>query len=174
MMDYKRHVDQLEKNSGIVADLAANFSSEQAAFRPAKTRWTVLETVNHLIDIETMDFRYVFELILFHPADSWPKFSIETLRTAGKYNERDLSTSVRNFIRERKKSVAWLRKLGNPDLNALHSGKGFTGEKMRAGDVLVSWVAHDLYHIRQLSLLYWNILNEWGKPFSPKYSGFKQ
>ena len=170
-MDFGMHVDQLKKNSGIIRDLTANITQEQAVWRPAETRWTLLEAINHLLDIELEDFRYEFELILFHPADSWPNFSIERWRIERKYNERNLDECMQDFSRERENSVKWLEELENPDLNALHSGKGFKGKKMKAGDVLISWAAHDLFHIRQLSLLYWDILNKWSKPFSSKYSG---
>ena len=172
-MDFCMHVDQLNRDKGIIRDLVANISQEQAVWRPAETRWTLLEAINHLLDIETEDFRHDLELILFHPEDSWPNFSIERWRIERKYNERNLEESIQNFIGEREKSVKWLKEMKSPDLNAVHSGKGFEGEKMRAGDVLISWVAHDLFHIRQLSLLCWDILNEWSKPFSPEYSGFE-
>ena len=77
------------------------------------------------------------------------------------------------LIGERNKSLAWLRGLENPDLDTLHSGLGFKGKPLRAGDVLVGWVAHDLFHIRQLSLLRWEVLCRWSKPCSPEYSGFQ-
>ena len=79
---------------------------------------------------------------------------------------------VNQFTAERIKSVEWLNGLKEPDLNARHSGNGFGGKKITAGDVLVSWTAHDFYHIRQILLLRWEIMNEWGGGFSPAYSGF--
>ena len=50
------HADQLNKNMTIIQYLVANITQEQAAWRPvgrpAETRWTLLEVVNHLLDIE--------------------------------------------------------------------------------------------------------------------------
>ena len=174
MTDFSVHLDQLNKNNRIIQDLVGNINPEQAAWRPEKTRWTVLEVVNHLLDIEIEDFRYDLKLILFHPDERWPNFNIEKWRVERKYNDRRLDESIRKFADERRKSIRWLRTLKSPDLHAVHSGNGFEGGKMRAGDVLVSWTAHDLFHIRQLSLLYWDILNRWSKPYSPKYSGFQK
>ena len=44
---------------------------------------------------------------------------------------------------------------------------------MKLGDVLASWVAHDLFHLRQLALLQWDILQKRSEPYSPAYSGFE-
>lgn len=171
------HVDQLKRNESVIENLAANLTREQAAWRPAvraaPPRWTVVETVRHLIDIEVEDFRHDFELILFHPEERWPDFNIEEWRIERKYNDRDLQESIKQFVSERKKSIVWLQDLNSPDLDALHSGIGFSREPLRAGDILTSWVAHDLFHIRQLSLLRWDIMCEWIPSYSPEYSGFQ-
>ena len=171
------HTDQLDKNKTVIINLVANITQEQAVWRPTgrhtETRWTMLETVNHLLDIEAEDFRYDLELILFRPEESWPNFNIEEWRVGRKYNDRNLDESIELFLEERNKSSRWLNDLESPDLDALHSGRGFEGEPLRAGDILIGWVAHDLFHIRQLCLLRWDILNEWSKPYSPKYSGFQ-
>jgi hypothetical protein len=176
-LDLDMHIDQLSKNKTIVQNLVANITQEQAGWRPAgrraETRWTLLEVVNHLLDIEIEDFRYALELILFRHGESWPNFNIEEWRIERKYNDRSLDISIEKLTEERGKSIIWLRDLKNPDLDALHSGKGFKGERLSAGDILIGWVAHDLFHIRQLSLLRWEILKEWSKPYSPEYSGFE-
>lgn len=114
----------------------------------------------------------MFDLILFHPDDKWPQISIERWRTERKYNEKDLEESVNRFMSERGESVKWLLALKAPNLELVHSGNGFRGEPLKAGDVIASWIAHDLFHIRHLSLLRWYVLNEWSGSFSPKHSGF--
>lgn len=172
-MKIKRIIEQLNSNKEIIKNLVQYVTQEQAVWRPSKNRWTVMEIINHLIDIEIIDFRYDFDLVLNHPEDSWPSFSIEKLRIEGKYNNREIKSSINKFLEEREKSIIWLSDLNNPDLNSLHSGQGFKGKRMKAGDVLVSWIAHDLFHIRHLTLLQWYILNEWEKPYSPRYSGFR-
>ena len=42
-------------------------SQEEASWRAQDDRWTVLEIVNHLIDIEKEDFRFEFKIILENP-----------------------------------------------------------------------------------------------------------
>jgi hypothetical protein len=173
-MDFTASIDQLDANRGIIIALLDGMSQAEASWRPVKGRWTILEMINHLNDIEREDFRTDLRLILETPDKPWPRFSIEKWRIERKYNERDLLKSAREFAAERAKSVKWLKSLGKPDLNSVHSGSGGPkGRKMKAGDVIASWIAHDLYHIRQVTLAKWYILNESSAPFSPAYSGFR-
>jgi hypothetical protein len=130
--------------------------------------------INHLVDIEREDFRTDLRLILEAPDKPWPRFSIETWRIEREYNGRDLVKSAREFAAERAKSVKWLKSLAKPDLNAVHTGSGGPrGMKMKAGDVIAAWIAHDLFHIRQIALGKWHILKDSSVPFSPAYSGFR-
>ncbi len=174
-MEFRNKVEHLERNKRIIVDLVTGFTQEQAAWKPSPNRWSVLEALNHTIDIEIEDFRHDFHLILFHPEKEWPHFDEQKWITSRSYNDRDIANSIKRFIYERETSVKWLYELGlhSPDLYKEHSGKGFSGDTpMRLGDVLVSWTAHDMFHIRQLTLLHWEILKKWALPFTPKYSGF--
>ena len=40
-----------------------------------------------------------------------------------------------------------------------------------AGDLLASWLAHDLLHVRQLARLHWQYLTAAAKPFQTDYAG---
>jgi hypothetical protein len=66
---------------------------------------------------------------------------------ARKYNERELGEMVANFVRERQNSLAWLKRLSNPNWEAEYTTPFGV---MKAGDMLGSWVAHDQLHLRQL------------------------
>ena len=73
------------------------------------------------------------------------------------------------FLAERTRSVDWLRGLGAVDWEARPArGKP---EGLRAGDLLVSWVAHDLFHIRQMTNLRWEYLSATAAPYSTEYAG---
>ena len=171
-MDYENLIDQLSNNKTAIVHLLKSVSSENALWKPSFDRWSVLEVVCHLIDIEVEDFRYDFDLILNHPEDPWPHFDEIQWVTSREYNKKNYQEKVEKFINERDKSITWLSAIDNPDLNALHSGNEFKGERKSAGDILASWVAHDLFHIRQLSLLNLDILNYANQSFSTSYSGF--
>jgi len=171
-MEISSQIEELKRGREIIPAMVAGVSQEQAAWRPAPDRWTILEVVNHLVDIEVEDFRFAMELVLYHPEDSWAQFDIETWRVERAYNQQELSRLVARFSEERAASISWLETLDNPDMDALHSGKGFSWKPMRAGDVLVSWIAHDLFHIRQLALLRRELLEHYSQPYSGRYSGF--
>ncbi|MDA3899408.1 MAG: DinB family protein [Spirochaetes bacterium] len=172
MIELQMSILQLEANKNIVKNLLKNVSQEQAAWKPKKDRWSLLEVLNHLTDIETEDFRYNFNLILFEPSKDWPSFNEMEWITSRKYNERDVKASLQNFEKERTASINLLKDLKNPDLYSMHLGNGLKNIEMHAGDLIASWIGHDLFHIRQMSLLNWDILNKWSAPFTPEYSGF--
>ncbi|MCA9996327.1 MAG: DinB family protein, partial [Anaerolineales bacterium] len=107
--------------------------------------------------------------ILQDPALPWPAIHPSAWVTERRYNERDLAESLGDFLRERQASLAWLDDLHNPDftLTATHPA-GFV---ISAGDMLMSWVAHDMLHIRQLNELHYQWLGVQERPFSPLYAG---
>jgi len=165
-------VGQLEVNRGIISGLAGDLPPGLASWRPGEDRWSVTEAVNHLIDIEVEDFRAALDLIRHHPEQPWPRFDEQSWVLGRKYNERDLASSVSRFLAERDISLGLIRSLSGADLDKAHTGPGMQNRIMRIGDLLSSWVGHDLFHIKQLVLLRWDILNRTSEPFSPAYSGF--
>ena len=114
------------------------------------------------------DFRKRLDLTLHHPGAAWPVNDPEKWVAERKYNERDLKQSLENLISERRKSIAWLKTLQEPDWNAAHEHQAFG--TISAGDILCAWLAHDYFHARQIS----NILMQYAKllaePFSIRYA----
>ena len=75
---------------------------------------------------------------------------------------------VAAFLAERERSLAWLRTLAAPDLDAEYrTPRGI----MRAGDMLASWVAHDNLHMRQIIELRRNRLVHLAGPYDVMYAG---
>lgn len=79
----------------------------------------------------------------------WPLTNPEGWAVDRKYQERELEESLQRFERERAESVRWLRSLKNPDWHAAyqHPRHG----PVTAGELFVSWPAHDALHIRQIA-----------------------
>jgi hypothetical protein len=172
MIEFSKSVSQLETGKIIIENLLKDISREQAVWKPDQDSWSILEIINHLIDIETEDFRYDLKLILFEPQKDWPSFDETEWITYRQYNERELAASIKNFVKERDRSLHWLKELRDPDLSAKHVGGGLKNRRMRAGDLLAAWIGHDLFHIRHIALRKWDILNKWSEPYTPEYSGF--
>ena len=129
----------------------------------------MLEVVNHLYDEEREDFRQRLDLTLHHPSRAWPPIDPESWVIARAYQERDLQESLANFQAERQRSLQWLRALASPDWTRAYRHPG--GDVIRAGDLLASWVAHDLLHMRQLVELHYHTVVLYAEPYTVTYAG---
>lgn len=146
-MDLDFATVQMANNGERIRALVQGVSEEQARWKPTPDSWSVLEVVNHLADEEREDFRARLDHILHSPRQPWPGIDPEGWVTGRRYNQRDLKQSVHNLLRAREESLAWLRGLESPDWEAVYDAPF---GKITAGDMLASWVAHDLLQMRQL------------------------
>ncbi len=125
--------------------------------------------VCHLDDEEREDFRQRVDLTLHRPGEAWPRIDPRGWAVERRYNQRDLGAALADFAAERGRSVAWLRGLAPPDVAAGCDHP--SGTRIRVGDLLVSWQAHDLIHIRQIARLHYEYLAAHAGPYSPDYAG---
>ena len=158
----------LSDNAVLISHLAQSCSPDQSRWKPNPTSWSILEVINHLYDEEREDFRTHLDLILHRSQDPWTSINPQAWVEERGYNQRDLTTSLNNFIEERKTSLDWLKGLKNPNWEARYTNP--LGS-MQAGDMLSAWVAHDLLHIRQLVELHYAFLVELAKPYPLSYAG---
>lgn len=161
-------IEHLAAQSQAVAALVADVAPNQARWKPTPDDWSILEVVNHLADEEREDFRTRVGLALSAPTSEWPPIDPQGWVTARRYNERELSPSLADYLAEREKSLAWLRGLAQPDWK---SRVERPWGSMTAGDLLAAWVAHDVLHLRQLVELRYAYLVEEAQPDSVGYAG---
>jgi hypothetical protein len=157
------------RNANAVSALSADIDEAQARWKPSPADWSILEVVNHLYDEEREDFRTRLDLILHRSSDTWPPIDPPGWAIERRYNEQDPEESLANFLAERRASLAWLRRLENPNWeNQSTHPAGFI---LSAGDMLASWLAHDYLHIRQLNELQYgyHVLNV--VPYGVVYAG---
>lgn len=160
--------EKLGQNSATFLHLLAGISQEEAQWKPAPEKWSILEVINHLIDEELFDFKVRIDYTLNKPGESWPPIDPKGWVTERKYNERNLDESLENFLNARKESIEWLKTLNAPDLS-----KSYTHPKigeLKAGDLLVSWLAHDYLHMRQIANLRAELTKRDAAPFSTYYA----
>lgn len=167
-MNYEFLHTQLEHHARAIESLTRGISLEHARWKPNAEAWSILEVINHLYDEERRDFRPRLDIILHRPDEPFtpidpPRWVIEE-----KYNERDLETSVQNFLNERAYSLRWLSSLNSPNWEA--SVQAPWGE-LKAGDMFAAWVAHDVLHLRQLVELHYALVKRAGEPYSAEYAG---
>lgn len=167
-MDLTFLVNQLAGNATRIEALVRGVSAEEASWKPDAEAWSILEVVNHLYDEEREDFRVRLDIILHQPEKQWPGIDPGGWVTQRKYNERDLGESLDNFLKEREKSLAWLRSIEYTDWNTAYEAPFGT---MRAGDMFASWVTHDQLHMRQIVELHRALTEVRAKPYSLRYAG---
>jgi hypothetical protein len=167
-MDLQKARTQLKTQGQAVIALATGLTTEEAQWKPSLESWSVLEVLNHLVDEEIYDFRAHLDHILHTPERPWPKIDPQGWVTQRHYNQQNLDDTLLRFEAEREKSLNWLAELPAPDWNAAVTQSWGT---LSAGDMLASWVAHDLLHLRQLVELRYQITKTANQPYQPDYAG---
>lgn len=154
-----------------IGALVSGMSAADARFKPPSGAWSIVEIVNHLVDEEREDFRVRLRSTLETPAKPWPPNDPEAWARDRKYRDRDLGESLASFERERAESIAWLRSLREVDWTRayIHPKAG----PISAGDLLVSWAAHDALHVRQIAKRMFELAGRDGaaEGFSTRYAG---
>lgn len=167
-MTIEEIIESLSHTGATITSLFAGISGEQATWKPTPGKWSLLEILNHLCDEERDDFRRRTELTLEDPTRDWPPIDPAGWVTERQYNDRDFKKSLEDFGEERATSLTWLRSLDGPDW-----GKTYDHQiigKLRAGDLLAAWAAHDLLHIRQIANTKLSYISETVAPFSTRYA----
>ncbi len=168
-MDFEYCKRLMAQQAEIIRRLTEEVTPEQARWKPDADTWSLLEIVNHLYDEEREDFRTHLDVILHCPEESWSHIRPFEWVTERHYNERDLETSIQNFLAERRTSLAWLESLGALDWEArMPAPWGFD---IRAGDIFASWVIHDQWHIQQLVQIRRAYTIAQVAPFDVRYAG---
>ena len=167
-MDLDYVIAQLTDHAGVIRSLVGGVSTEQARWKPSPDTWSVLEVIHHLYDEEREDFRRRLDHVLFHPDQTWPGIDPRGWVVARRYNEQDFEQTVAGFLRERDQSLRWLSGLVSPNWQSSYE---VPWGSITAGDLLASWVAHDLLHTRQLVELHWAYTTHRLEPYKVEYAG---
>lgn len=146
-MDAIRLSGELFHNMATFTSLLSGIIDQEAMRKPDPGSWSVLQVVCHLLDEERLDFRPRLEITLHHPGKKWTPIDPQGWVIARKYNERSLEDTLAEFLVERRLSLAWLEGLSSPDWEREYEAPF---GRIKAGDLLVSWVLHDLLHVRQI------------------------
>ena len=168
-MNPDRLILSLERFGGSLPALLRPLTEEEARWRPAAGGWSVLEIVTHMADEEDEDFRTRLTITLAGDGDPWPPIDPEGWAIKRGYNEGILAEALARFADLRRRSVTWLRELNNPDWTRSHEHPKLG--VIRAGDLLVSWTAHDTLHLRQIAKRLYQMVQRDGGDYSPEYAG---
>ncbi|MBI5293587.1 MAG: DinB family protein [Chloroflexi bacterium] len=168
-MNFDYCLNQLTFNLSAIERLVAGVSAEQARWKPSPEDWSALEVLNHLLDEEREDFPARLRHLFSGAAGTWPPIAPGQWAVDRAYNQRDFGESLAGFLRERQRSLEWLRTLGAADWQVSYRHEPLAG--LTAGDLLVSWAAHDVLHMRQLVELKRAYSLTQFAPYAPGYAG---
>jgi hypothetical protein len=162
-------IDRMERFPATLSTLLADIPNQDARFKPQTGAWSILEILRHLGDEEVDDFRARVRSTLEDPARPWSPIDPETWARDRRYNDDDPAEALDRFACERAASIAWLRTLANPDwsLTYAHPKAG----PIAAGDLMLSWAAHDALHLRQISKRIYELTLRDAPKFSADYAG---
>jgi len=166
--DFPRLYLELVDSTQMIRAMLAGITPEDARVRPSPESWSILETICHLCDEEQLDFRPRLDSMLHRPGTEWESIDPEGWVTSRRYNEQNFGGVKERFFAERSKSLDWLRGLEQADWTLRHADSIAT---MTAGDMFVSWVAHDNLALRQLVELRRARLERISRPFKMDYAG---
>ena len=169
MIDLDGYIRRMGTFPRAVRTLVEPLAADEVRYKPDKSTWSMLEIVCHLGDEEVLDFRTRARLTLADPTQAWPPIDPEGWAIERAYNEQDLEGALTLFERERAASIEWLRGLESPDWGLVHRHP--TIGPMAAGDVLVSWAAHDALHLRQFATRLVQLAERDASGFSTRYAG---
>lgn len=163
------YIAALETNAPIIAALVRAMPAADTRWKPAPDDWSVLEVVNHLVDEEINDFRLRLDYVLHHPGEDPPENDPQARVRERAADTDDVDVPLTHFLAEREHSLAWLRSLHVADWDPAWTHP--SGYIHRAGDLLISWAAHDLLHLRQLVELQFASRAKDAAPYSVDYAG---
>ncbi len=164
-MELESIIDQLDRQGNAIAALAQGLTQAQADWQPGEEEWSVRQVLEHLVREEIRDFRHYLAGAFKSTA---PALAL-TEDFEAEEGQHSLADLVALFTAERERSLAWLSALDEPDWDkAVEMPWGGT---RHTGDILISWPAHDLLHLRQLVALRFGITAAAGAPYSVEYAG---
>jgi hypothetical protein len=147
--------------------MVKGLTDDQVRWKPGPEDWSILEVLNHLVKEECLDFRYFLSQILT-PDSPWPKNNSKDWAVEITDNPQALEQLLISFEFEREKSVAWLSGLTDPNWDSTLQMKW---GQITAGDLLASWLAHDILHLRQLVELRYDLTRSSSLPYQVAYAG---
>ncbi|MFM2032537.1 MAG: hypothetical protein RLZZ297_1302 [Chloroflexota bacterium] len=168
-MDLQRICRMLAAQSVTIAALTSDLTDAEAGQDYGVPGWTAKQVMGHLYDEERYDFRVRVFQTMTAPDAPLPSIDPEGWVTAHQYAEQPFATLRDGFLLERRNSIGsleqytrtnWKQTLQHPQL-----------AELTAADILWSWVAHDVLHIRQLTEWRYAMVRSQSAPHRVGYAG---
>lgn len=126
-------------------------SSENLRYRPADGRFSILENVCHLRDIEIEGYSGRIKRILEEDAPELPDIDGGRLAIERDYNSQDLMPALDTFIEARRGNVARLKNIDPKELEKIGKLEGVGQVTLER--LLEMMIEHDEGHLAELQIL---------------------
>lgn len=133
-----------------LAALVDGLTPAQLARRPAPDKWSIQELVAHLAEDELVG-AYRLRMVLSSPGTALQAFDQDVWARTGRYNDRDVRSSLELFRVLRHANLDLLRSLSAEqwDMYGVHAERGV--ESVR--DMAMHFAGHDINHFRQIEAI---------------------
>ena len=168
-MNMQFFITRFRANAEALERLLKDIDGAHATWRPSPEKWSIRDVMCHMYDEERFDFRVRFDMTINKPGKKWPGFDPIAWVTEHDYASKDLHEQLHLFLAERRKSIAWLETVENPNLSMSYTHPRL-GD-ITAGSMLGSWLAHDYLHMRQIARLNYQYLAGLVAPHALDYAG---
>ena len=167
-MNLDFYVSRLAQNGKLIENLVSGIDAEQARWKSAPEKWSIIEAVYHLYQTESGDFRPRLEKTLRNPLEDWDALDAESWTSQRINNRLNLAETAQLFLDEREKSIEFLAEIKDANWSKTHQTEKLI---LSAGDLLASWLAHDFLHIKQITRIEYDYVNLISEPFKTAYAG---
>jgi DinB superfamily len=140
----------IERTPSVLRGLLAGLPSELVG-RPNDEGWSLRDIVAHLHDVEGVAFVERIERMLHEDRPFIQSIDPPARLVAGGYANRKLDDLLAELERFRADHVSWLRRLSPEQL--ARGGQHDTVGEIFVVDIAHQWAAHDMDHLRQVSLM---------------------
>ncbi len=138
----------LESTPAKVSVEIETLSDAELRARPMPAKWSIVEVVAHLDDVEELGMRARVAAIVERERPVLQPFDQERRAEELGYAGKNIREVLENFRKQRKANVAWLRTLRDAQLR--RTGTHASVGELSAGDFLHEWAFHDLGHLKQI------------------------
>ncbi|MFB3921137.1 MAG: DinB family protein [Terriglobia bacterium] len=126
----------------------AAMSRREVRTRPAPDKWSVVEILAHLEDIEGIGFRDRIRAILEEVRPTLAAIDQEGRARALRYDRKNPKSLLDSWTRQRRANLRWLKTLRPAQLKrrGVHEKVG----RISAEEFIYEWAFHDLGHLKQI------------------------
>jgi hypothetical protein len=119
--------------------------------RPNDEGWSLKDIVAHLVDVEGIAFTERMGRMLHSERPFIESIDPPSRMTSGGYVARTLEDLLDDLERQRSAHTVWLASLGPAELT--RTGEHDTVGEISVVDIAHQWAAHDMAHLRQITLM---------------------